>query len=190
MAYIELNNRLPGITGLLENRVDTAEPIRVLTQILLRGENTLTEMERELVATIVSYKNQCRFCTNAHAATVIALGGTKELLDKVYHDLENAPLSEKMKALLVIGSKVQEIGKAVLPEHVNRAKKAGATDTEIHDTVLIAALFCLYNRYVDGLGTYCPEDPAYYQKLAGRLVTIGYDRPKDGLARVGEDKYK
>ena len=92
MAYIELNNGLPGITGLLENRVDTAAPIRELTQILLRGENSLTEMERELVATIVSFKNQCRFCTNAHAATVIALGGSQELLNKLYHDLENAPL--------------------------------------------------------------------------------------------------
>jgi uncharacterized peroxidase-related enzyme len=190
MAYTELNNSLPGITGLLENRIDTAAPIRELTQILLRGESTLTEMERELVATIVSFKNQCRYCTNAHAATVVALGGTQELLDKVYYDLENAPVSEKMKALLVIGSKVQELGKAVQPEHIARAKNAGATDVEIHDTVLIAALFCLYNRYVDGMGTYCPADPAYYQKLAARLVTIGYDRPKDGLARVGEDKFK
>ncbi len=190
MAYIQLNNQLPGITGLLENRVDTAAPIRELTQILLRGENTLTEMERELVATIVSFKNQCRFCTNAHAATVIGLGGNTELLDKVYHDLENAPLSEKMKALLVIGSKVQENGKSVRPEHIERAKKAGALDREIHDTVLIAALFCLYNRYVDGMGTYCPEDPAYYKKLASRLVTIGYDRPKDAHARQGEENFK
>jgi uncharacterized peroxidase-related enzyme len=190
MAYIHLNNPLPGITGLLENRVDTAAPIRELTQILLRGENSLSEMERELVATIVSFRNQCRYCTHAHAATVIALGGSGELLDKVYHDLENAPVSEKMKALLVIASKVQENGKSVRPENITRAKNAGATDQEIHDTVLIAALFCLYNRYVDGMGTYCPEDPAYYQKLASRLVTIGYDRPKDGLARKGEENYK
>ncbi len=190
MAYIELNNQLPGITGLLENRTDTAAPIRELTQILLRGENTLTEMERELVATIVSFKNQCRYCTKAHAATVIALGGTEALLDKVYHDPEHAPVSEKMKALLLIAAKVQEIGKAVKPEHIERAKNAGATDREIHDTVLIAALFCLYNRYVDGLGTFCPTDPAYYQKLASRLVTIGYDRPKDGLARKGEENFK
>ena len=190
MAYIELNNRLPGITGLLENRLDTAAPIRELTQVLLRGENSLTEMERELIATIVSFRNKCRFCTKAHAATVIALGGSQELLEKVYHDLENAPVSEKMKALLVIGSKVQETGKAVLPVHIERAKKEGATDQEIHDTVLIAALFCLYNRYVDGMGTFCPEDPAYYEKLASRLVTTGYDRPKDALARAGEDQYK
>jgi uncharacterized peroxidase-related enzyme len=190
MTYIKLNNKLPGITGLLENRTDTAAPIRALTQVLLRGENTLTEMERELIATIVSYKNQCRYCTRAHAATVIALGGTEELLEKVYRDPESAPLSEKMKALLIIGSKVQESGKAVKPEHIERAKKAGAADREIHDSVLIAALFCLYNRYVDGMGTYCPEDPAYYEKLASRLVTIGYDRPKDGLARKGEENFK
>jgi uncharacterized peroxidase-related enzyme len=190
MAYIQLNNPLPGITGLLENRVDTAAPIRELTQILLRGKNTLTEMERELIATIVSFKNNCRYCTNAHAATVIALGGSRELLEKVYHDMDNAPVSEKMKALLQIGSKVQESGKAVLPEHINRAKNAGVTDREIHDTVLIAALFCLYNRYVDGMGTYSPEDPAYYQKLALRLVTIGYDRPKDAMARKGEENFK
>ncbi len=190
MAYIQLNNKLPGITGLLENRLDTAAPIRALTQILLRGENTLTEMERELLATIVSHKNQCRYCTNAHAATVLALGGTPELLDKVYHDLENAPVSEKMKALLEIASQVQENGKAVRPEHIARAKKAGASDREIHDSVLIAALFCLYNRYVDGLGTYCPQDPAYYQKLASRLVTHGYDRPKNEMARQGEENFK
>ena len=100
MAYIELNNGLPGITGLLENRKDTAAPIRELTQILLRGESTLTELERELIATIVSFRNQCRYCTNAHGATVIALGGNQELLNHIYQDPEKAGLSEKMKALL------------------------------------------------------------------------------------------
>ncbi len=190
MAFIKLNNPLPGITGLLENSLDTAAPIRELTQILLRGKNSLSALERELIATIVSFNNECRFCTNAHAATVIALGGSQELLNMVYYDLENAPLPEKMKALLVIGGKVQESGKAVKEEHIQRAKSAGATDMEIHDTVLIAALFCLYNRYVDGLDSYCPEDPEYYKKLASRLVTIGYDRPKDPMARAGEENYK
>jgi len=190
MAYIQLNNQLPGITGLLENRKDTGAPIRELTQILLRGKSTLTEMERELIATIVSFRNQCRFCTNAHGATVIALGGDEELLDKIYHDPESAAVSEKIKALLAIAAKTQELGKSVKEEHIQRAKHAGATDLEIHDTVLIAALFCLYNRYVDGLGTYCPSDPAYYQKLASRLVTTGYASPKDPGVRKGEESFK
>jgi len=190
MAYIELNNQLPGITGLLENRPDTGAPIRELTQVLLRGDNTLTEMERELIATIVSYKNECRFCTSAHAAAVRALGGDDDMLDKIYHDLDNAPVSDKMKALLKIAGKVQKLGKEVTTEDVEAAKAQGATDTEIHDTVLIAALFCLYNRYVDGLGTYRPEDPAYYEKLAERLVTVGYVRPRQGIVATGEATYK
>jgi uncharacterized peroxidase-related enzyme len=190
MAYIQLNNQLPGITGLLENCPDTAAPIRELTQILLRGESTLTELERELIATIVSYRNQCRFCTNAHAATVVALGGDEGLLDRIFHDPENAPLGEKMKALLAIAASTQELGKSVKAEQTRRAREAGATDTEIHDTVLIAALFCLYNRYVDGLGTYCPSDPAYYKKLASRLVSTGYVSPKDPSVRKGEESFK
>jgi uncharacterized peroxidase-related enzyme len=190
MAYITLNNSLPGITGLLENRPDTGQPIRELTQILLRGPSSLTELERELVATLVSFRNDCRFCTSAHGATVLALGGDDQLLDKVFHDLDNAPLSGKMKALLVIAGKVQQIGKAVTDADINHAKKQGASDLEIHDTVLIAALFCLYNRYVDGLGTFRPEDPAYYEKLASRLVTVGYLRPREGIVRTGEATFK
>jgi uncharacterized peroxidase-related enzyme len=190
MAYIHLNNQLPGITGLLENRPDTGDPIRSLTQVLLRGESTLTEMERELIATLVSYKNECRFCTSAHAATVKALGGDDDLLEKVFNDLDNAPVGDKMKALLHIAGKVQKLGKEVSMEDVETARQQGATDMEIHDTVLIAALFCLYNRYVDGLGTYRPEDPAYYQKLASRLVTVGYGRPERGLLATGEATYK
>lgn len=112
------------------------------------------------------------------------------MLDQVFHDLENAPVSAKMKALLHIAVKVQRLGKEVKETDIACAKTAGATDREIHDTVLIAALFSLYNRYVDGLGTYHPEDPAYYQRLAARLVTIGYARPKDGIVRTGEESYK
>ncbi len=190
MPYITLNNKLPGITGLLENRPDTGAPIRELTQILLRGRSSLSELERELIATVVSYRNGCGFCTSAHAATVIALGGSQELLDAVYSDIETAALAEKIKAILQIAAAVQVSGKSVLPDHINRAKKAGATDLELHDTVLIAALFSLYNRYVDGLGSYRPEDPAYYQQLAHRLVTIGYGQPKDRSVRAKEEMYK
>jgi uncharacterized peroxidase-related enzyme len=190
MAYIQLNNPLPGITGLLEHRPDTGAPIRALTQLLLRGENSLTELERELIATLVSFKNQCRFCTLAHAATVRALGGDDELLDKVYHDLSMAPVSDKMKALLHIAGKVQKLGKEVNMEDVQAAKQHGASDREIHDTVLIAALFCLYNRYVDGLGTYTPEDPSYYEKLAKRLTTVGYLGSKQDVVTTGEATYK
>lgn len=180
MPYIPLEEHLPGITGLLEYRKDSAQPIRELTQLLLRGPSTLTEGERELIATIVSHHNECRFCTTAHTAAADLLLGECSTSEKIKQNIETAPVSEKMKALLTIAKQVQQGGKDVTGESVKRAKNAGATDIEIHDTVLIASLFCLYNRYVDGLATLEPDSPEYYQTLASRIVTNGYRRLPQG----------
>jgi len=180
MPHIELESHLPGITGLLEYRKDTGQPIRDLTQILMRGTSTLSEGERELIATIVSHGNQCRFCTTAHTAAADLLLGDKITTQIMKDDIESTPVSEKMKALLTIAAAVGKNGKLVTPEMVSRAKAEGATDAEIHDTVLIAALFSLYNRYVDGMATAMPDNEAYFDTLADRLVNHGYSRLPQG----------
>ena len=180
MPYIPVEDHLPGITGLLEYMKDTAAPIRALTQFLLRGPSTLTEGERELIATIVSHRNQCKFCVTAHTAITDLLFEESNISAKVKEDITTAPVSDKMKALLVIASQVQVSGKNVTSESVQKAKDAGATDIEIHDTVLIAALFCLYNRYVDGLATVTPTDPGFYKGLGQRLKDHGYNRLPQG----------
>jgi uncharacterized peroxidase-related enzyme len=184
MPYIPLEEHLPGITGLLEYSKDTAAPIRELTQVLLRGPSTLTEGERELIATVVSHRNQCTFCTTAHTAAADILLGEEETSARVKQDIITAPVSEKMKALLTIATQVQQGGKSVTTESVQKAKEAGATDIEIHDTVLIAALFCLYNRYVDGLATVTPTDPAFYKGLGERLKNNGYNRLPQGYEHL------
>ncbi|MFT3681900.1 MAG: peroxidase-related enzyme [Ferruginibacter sp.] len=180
MPYIPLEEHLPGITGLLEYSKETAAPIRELTQILLRGPSSLTEGERELIATVVSYKNNCTFCCTAHTAAADILLGEEKTAAAVKENIITAPVSEKMKALLTIAAQVQQSGKAVTETAVSNAKQQGATDIEIHDTVLIAALFCLYNRYVDGLATVTPTDPAFYKGLGERLKNNGYNRLPQG----------
>ena len=180
MPYIPLESHLPGITGLLEYRKDSAAPIRALTQFLLRGPSTLTEGERELIATIVSHRNECKFCVTAHNAAADLLLGEKNTTEKIKQDILKAPVSEKMKTLLTIAAEVQVSGKAVTGESISDAKQAGATDIEIHDTVLIASLFSMYNRYVDGLATALPENPEYFDTLAERLVNHGYTRLPEG----------
>lgn len=176
MPYIPLEENLPGITGLLEYRQDTGAPIRELTQVLMRGPSSLSEADRELIATIVSSENQCRFCTLAHAAAANLLNGECDTVQAMIENLETSPLPEKTKALLSIAKQVQTGGKHVGTTHIDRAKNAGATDIEIHDTVLIAALFCLYNRYVDGLATVLPKEESYFDTLAHKLATHGYRR--------------
>lgn len=179
MAHIPIASHLPGITGLLEYRKDTAEPIRALTQLILRGPGTLSFAERELIATVVSQANECRFCTAAHAAVTDVLLGESETCELVRQDIELAPISDKMKALLQIAKQTQRGGQFVTESAVARAKNAGATDLEIHDTVLIAALFCLYNKYVDGLNTALPADSAYFQ-LLGERIAVSYGRRPEG----------
>ena len=180
MPFIPLESHLPGITGLLEYRRDTADPIRALTQVLMRGPSTLTEAERELIATIVSYKNECRFCCSAHTAAADVLMGETSTSESVKSDLSTAHVSDKMKALLNIATLVQQSGKSVSKDAIELVKSAGATDLEIHDTVLIAALFCLYNRYVDGLATVAPGENEFYRGLGERLKNHGYNRLPQG----------
>ncbi|PWT75620.1 MAG: carboxymuconolactone decarboxylase [Bacteroidetes bacterium] len=180
MPFIPLEEHLPGITGLLEYRQDTAKPIRELTHFLLRGPSSLSEGERELIATLVSYRNECKFCTAAHTATADRLLGEPLTTSEMKYNLETAAMSEKMRALLQIAARVQISGKEVTDELIKKAREEGATDVEIHDTVLIAALFCLYNRYVDGLATVAPAQPEFYTCLAERLTNHGYIRLPQG----------
>jgi uncharacterized peroxidase-related enzyme len=188
MSYIPLEEHLPGITGLLEYDKIAAAPIRELTQILLRGESTLTEGERELIATVVSAGNQCKFCTEAHTAAADILLGENETAQQVKTNIATAQVNDKMKALLTIASMVRKSGKAVTKEAIDKAKAEGATDIEIHDTVLIAALFCLYNRYVDGLATFTPANPAFYKSLGERITTHGYNRLREGYDHLKKNK--
>ena len=181
MPHIKLREDLYGITSLLDFRKETAAPLCELTQVLLRGESTLTEAERELIAAYVSSLNDCVFCSSAHTAATCALPGGQETgMKPMLTDIENLDLTPKMKSLLQLAGKVQQGGNRVQQYDVDLAKENGATDLEIHDTVMIAALFNLYNRYVDGLATRRPEDPEFYIALGNRITTRGYKMPEDG----------
>ena len=156
-------------------RPETAKPLNELVDVLLRGAHSLSPGERELIATYVSAQNDCRYCQTIHGAIAAHhLGGNEELVSCVKRDPETAQVSPKLKALLAIAGKVQQSGKAVTDADIQRAKAEGATDLEIHDTVLIAAVFCLCNRYVDGLATWAPDDPDFYRQRAALVATNGY----------------
>jgi uncharacterized peroxidase-related enzyme len=171
----ELGREFPGILGPMTFRPETAAPLNELVNVLLRGESTLSRGEREMIATHVSWRNDCFFCQTIHGAVAAAqLGHDEVLVQKVKTDWLSAAISPKLKALLNIAGKVQLGGKHVTAEDISRARVEGATDLEIHDTVLIAAVFCMCNRYVDGLDTWAPQDPAIYRARAAQIVENGY----------------
>jgi uncharacterized peroxidase-related enzyme len=185
MPYIDLPQELPGILGPMALSPQTAKPMNELAEVLLRGDNTLTSGERELIAAYVSYHNDCHFCHFSHgAAAAHHLDGDAQLVNDVKRGADGAAVSDKLKALLTIAGKVREGGKAVTAGDVALARERGATDKEIHDTVLIAAAFCMYNRYVDGLATWAPEEPEAYEATGKRLAEEGYVTVGEQLGRM------
>lgn len=175
MPHISLGTDEPGIIGLFRFSPATARPLTELAEVLLRGPSTLTRGERELIAAYVSSLNECQFCASSHAEFAAAqLPEGMALVRQACADVETAPVPAKVRALLAIAAAVREGGLRVTTELVEAARAADATDAEIHDSVLIAAAFCMFNRYVDGLATIAPEDPAVYAVGAQLLVEGGY----------------
>ena len=175
MPHISLPEGLQGIRGPMAFRPETARPLNELAEVLLHAPNSLTPGERELIATYVSSQNDCYFCQTVHGAIAAAhLDGNEDLVRRVKIDFFHAEISDKLKKLLVIAGEVQRGGRQVLAASVDEARNAGATDLEIHDTVLIAAAFCMFNRYVDGLATWQPVDDQLYRERGKKTALEGY----------------
>jgi uncharacterized peroxidase-related enzyme len=178
MAHINVPEGVPGIRSLVMFRPETGKHLYELAEVLLRGESPMSQADRELIAAYVSSRNECMFCMSSHAAAARCLYGEDDTtVDDVLKDMQQANISPKMKALLHIAGKVQILGKEVKTEDIEAARAEGAIDKELHDTVLIAASFSMFNRYVDGLASLTPTDPEAYKEMGKRMVQ-GYALPK------------
>jgi uncharacterized peroxidase-related enzyme len=175
VAHIAVPEGIPGIRSLFAFRPEIAAPISALADVLLHAPNSLSRGEREVIAAYVSGLNDCAFCHYSHAAVASChVGDEGELVNAIVANAEQAPVSAKLKALLAIAARVQRSGREVRDTDIARARSEGATDVEIHDTVLIAAAFCMFNRYVDGLGALTPTDLAGYRQRAQFVADHGY----------------
>ncbi|MBC8144245.1 MAG: peroxidase-related enzyme [bacterium] len=174
--YIDLPEHLPGISALMAYRPETARPLSQLAETILRGPSELTSGERETIAAYVSRRNDCVFCCESHSAAARAhLGDNAGLVDEVLTDVSCANIDDKLRSLLMIASRVVDGGLTVRSEDIERARAAGASDQAIHDAVLVAAAFCMYNRYVDALGTWAPAaGDERYVASGERLAREGY----------------
>jgi uncharacterized peroxidase-related enzyme len=176
MAFINLENDFPGIRGPMAYSPETGKALNELAEILLHDENnTLSRGEREMIGAYVSSQNDCFYCQNVHGALAQHyFECDMQFIDDIKKDYQSADISPKLKALLSIAGSVQKGGRHVTTEQIEHAKNFGATDKEIHDTVLIAAAFCMFNRYVDGLNTWAPQNRQVYVERAPMRAKEGY----------------
>lgn len=177
MPHIGLPPEKPGIVALATYRPDVYSRLASLADLLLHQEHpesSLSLGERELIATYVSSLNQCNYCEAAHGSIVAVHLGDSKVVEHVKLDFESSDASPKMKSLLRIAGMVKRSGNDVSSDAVENAKREGASDMDIHDTVLITAMFCMYNRYVDGLKTEMPQDMAAFAWRGAVMAKNGY----------------
>lgn len=173
MPYIQLPDNAVGMRGLMAFRPHLAPHLGAFTEGILSIEEGLSKAEREIIGTVVSKLNDCQLCEGVHGAVAACyLDNNEALIEQIKEDYENAPITDKLKALLSIATSVQKGGKHVSESQIQRAKDLGATDIEIHDTVIIAATFCFFNRYLDGLGITPIEDPEVFRQR-GKMIADG-----------------
>jgi len=174
--YIKTDNNYPGILEMLWYKPATGSKLTALAHQALLGKSGLTSGERETIAAYTSALNECEFCCASHNGAVVC-HLQKDIKPNDYLTPEfMAGQTKKMQALLALAAQVQKGGRHVTPDVVDAAKKAGASDEDIHDAVLVCAAFCMFNRYVDGLGTYVSNE-ADYKDTGVRLATKGYKFP-------------
>jgi uncharacterized peroxidase-related enzyme len=185
MAHISLPEGIPGIVGPLMAYPETGKALSLLAELLLARETpTFSKAERETVANYVSFLNQCVFCSESHAAAADCHWKQPGLSKQVWEAPDKAPVSDRLKALLKIASKVQKTPANVPKQDIDAAMKLGATERDVHDTVLIAAAFCMFNRYVDGLATMQPpRGHESYTQSGQMLATVGYVNAIDEMRK-------
>jgi uncharacterized peroxidase-related enzyme len=177
MPHIALPPNIPGMAALGTYRPDVYSRLGSLADLLLHQEHpesTLSLGERELIATYVSSLNDCNYCQAAHGNVAAAHLQDQQVVQEVKSNFESSDVSPKIKSLLRIAGVVQRSGKDVRSDEVQSAKKEGASDMDIHDTVLIAAMFCMFNRYVDGLQTEMPRDMDAFARRGAVIAEKGY----------------
>lgn len=175
MPHITIGNDEPGIRGLMAHRPDTAAPLNHLANVLLREPASLSRGERELIAAYVSHLNSTPFCAGTHGAAAAAqLDGGLDTVRAVYAGPDSAPVTPRLRALLRIAAEVRHHARPVSDDALAAARAEGAGDSDIHDTVLIAAAFCMYNRYVSCLSTDIPAEEGYYRAAGRRIAGQGY----------------
>ena len=188
MPHIALPPNKPGMVALGAYRPDVYSRIASLANLLLHESNpysTLSLGDRELIATYVSSLNNCNYCQAAHGSVAAAHLQDPKLVEGVKANFETSALTPKMKSLLRIAGLVQRSGKDVSKSAVESAKREGASDMDVHDSVLIASMFCMFNRYVDGLDTEIPSDMAAFASRGAVIAEKGYIMPVPAKTEPG-----
>ena len=113
---------------------------------LMLGDSSLSKLEREMIAVVVSSANRCYYCQVAHGQAVRELSGDPALGELLVMNYRAARLTKKQRAMLDFAHRM-----TVAPDEVGEAdraalRKSGFKDRDIWDIAAVASFFNMTNR--------------------------------------------
>jgi uncharacterized peroxidase-related enzyme len=161
------------VTAVMQRYPDQARFLTQLTQIIMRtGECGFSTEQRELIAAFASGTNACTYCMDTHKATAAAFGLEPGLLDDLLGDVNSAAVDERLKPVLRYVKKLTQAPSRMTQADADAIFAAGWDEGSFHFTVMICALFNLYNRIMDGYGV--KNTPEFRASRGGLLAQRGY----------------
>ena len=181
---------VPEILHLFRFKTRSTDHLVRFTEEVMRGPSPLSPGLRELIGAYFSKKNNCSFCSDAHAAS--AAGYLEEgLVEEVLRDVETSRLDPAHKALFRYIAKLAEHPSRVTASDIKTLKEAGWSEEAIYDALTVASVFKFYNTWNNGAGVQNMASTDYL--FSGQVLnTLGYcmDFKLTRLAKLVARKWK
>jgi uncharacterized peroxidase-related enzyme len=125
---------------------------------IMFSKGTLTREEKEILAVVVSKKNNCGYCVNHHAEALNHYWKNPERLNKFISSLDDPAFTKKFRLTVKHASKLTTNPSSVLKDDIDELKNSGWTDEDILTINLIISYFNFVNRIALGLGVEFSEE--------------------------------
>jgi uncharacterized peroxidase-related enzyme len=144
---------VPGILQCFATHPPLLKHMMDLAEDLIFSDGHLGRRTKELIATLVSSRNQCPYCADSHGFFLRIHGGSADELHSVLAgNVETSELHEKDRALLEFACKVNEQSNALQPADIEALRSVGWSDAQIAEVIHVTALFATYNRVANAFG--------------------------------------
>lgn len=146
LAIVEKKmGRVPNMMKTLANSPATLEMYLTASGIL--GGSSISPKDRERIALLSAERNQCTYCSKAHAA----LGKGAGLTDEEVTAARKAQATDpKAHATLALSSAILEKKGHISSDEFAAAKKGGLSDAEILEVAAITTLN-IFTNYVNSV---------------------------------------
>lgn len=134
---------------------------------IMKGPSSLSRIEREMIAVVISVILKAPFLVEAHAENLRELTQDDRLVRLMKIDYRMLLLEDRARAILDFAVRVTKETEASNPEALQDLRDKGLTDEDILNTVEVVGFFNYLSRLANALGLENDSTPTRESRMAG-----------------------